>query len=467
MRIPIWLSLVVALIVVVVIVLIGQMLIAPPRPLITDAAFAPELISPNADGSDDITIFTYGLSRNAHITLTFTAQDGTIYAFRTDEARIPNDYNVAFSGVVAGFTLPGEEFGGQQIIRRLIPDGVYTWELNAEEQSGETDSHSGTLTIQNGDAALPLLTEFSVSPSVFTPNQDGIHDRTAINVFLSKPADLKAYLVGSQGEQFPLSERQEAVRLGEAGRHLFDYDGGVDMNVDPPPDGAYTVIADAQDLVGQEVQRTATITIEQGGKPFAQIVPQVTGATVVFEARQWDEGFYSAADHQGALVTPPDDPALLSMNTITLPIGDMLVFKLTVENYGDVSIRTTGPQPGTVYAWDQRASTLGLPDEPGAWRVGLDCTSAMSDYPWRWALGSADTLDVVHDPENDNVYYYLPAGGRAVVWGAVRMTDADIRSPQDCWAGLIHESVAISDVNNVVGSRSVQLVASTTPSDEP
>ncbi len=457
MRIPIWLTVLTALLALIVVVLIGQLLIAPSRPLILDAAFAPETITPNADGSDDVTIFTYGLSRNAHVTLNFTAPDGTVYGFRDDQARIPDDYRVAFSGVVAGFTLPGEDFGGQQIIRRLIPDGVYTWQLTAVDESGATDAHSGTLTIQNGDAALPLLPEFSVSPTVFTPNQDGIADRAYINVFLSKPADLKAALVGPQGEQYPLSERQEDVRPGEAGRHLFDYDGGVDMNADPPPDGTYTVVATAQDAVGQVVQRSADITIEQGGKPFAQIIAQPTGATVVFEARGWEDRFYTTAEHPGDLVTPPDDPALLSMNTITLPVGDLLVFKLTVENYGDVPIRTTGPEPGTVYEWDQRASTLGLPDEPGAWRVGIDCTSAMSDYPWRWALGNADTLDVVHDPENGNVYYYLPAGARAVVWGAVRLTDDTIRNPQDCWAGLIHESVEITAVNNVVGTRQVQI----------
>ena len=457
MRIPIWLTVLTALLTLIVVVLIGQMLIAPPRPLILDAAFAPETITPNADGSDDVTIFTYGLSRNARVTLNFTAVDGTVYGFREDEARIPDNYRVAFSGVVDGFTLPGEDFDGQQIVRRLIPDGVYNWELTAVDESGATDSHSGTLTIENGDAALPLLPEFSVSPNVFTPNQDGINDRAYINVFLSKPADLKAMLVGPQGEQYPLSERQEEIRPGEAGRHLFDYDGGVDMNADPPPDGSYTVVATAQDAVGQVVERTSEITIEQGGKPFAQIIAQPTGATVVFEARAWEDRFFTTAEHAGDLVTPPDDPALLSMNTITLPVGDLLVFKLTVENYGDVPIRTTGPVPGTVYQWDQRASTLGLPDEPGAWRVGIDCTSAMSDYPWRWALGNADTLDVVHDPENDNVYYYLPAGARAVVWGAVRMTDDTIRNPQNCWAGLIHESVEITSVNNVVGTRQVQI----------
>ena len=72
-------------------------------------------------------------------------------------------------------------------------------------------------------------------------------------------------------------ERQQEVLPGKAGRHLFDYDGGVDLNADPPPDGTYQVVAFAQDAVGQEVQRTASLTIEQGGKPYAQIVPQTTG----------------------------------------------------------------------------------------------------------------------------------------------------------------------------------------------
>src|SRR5690606_24122759 len=106
-----------------------------------------------------------------------------------------------------------------------------------------------------------------------------------------------------------------------------------------------------------------------------------------------------------------------------------------------------------------RASTLGIPDEPGAWRVGIDCTTAMSDYPWRWAVGSPDALDAVHDEDTGNTYYYLPAGARAVVWGAIRMTELEVRNPQDCWAGLIHEGVEVAPVNNVVGARSVELLA--------
>ncbi len=458
MRIPVWLTLIAALVALVVVVVIGQMLIAPTRPLITAAAFTPDTITPNADGSDDVTIFNYGLSRNAHVTITLTSADGQTYAFRQDEARIPDDYSVAFSGVVDGFTLPGDKFGDQQILRRLIPDGVYTWHLQATDDSGATDERSGTLTIKQGSAALPELTEFTVFPTLFTPNQDGISDRTSINVYLTKPADLQVYLVAADGTQIYIPERQTDAPPGQAGRHLFDYDGGVDLGETPPPDGTYQVVARAQDSVGQVVERTGTLTIKDGGKPNAEIIPQPTGVTVVFETRPWEERFLSARDHIGALVTAPEDPASLTMTTITMPVGDLLVFKLYVENYSSVPIRTTGPDPGTVYEWDQRASTLGLPDEPGAWRVGIDCTTAMSDYPWRWALGNDSTLQIVHDPDTGNTYRYLPPGDRAVVWGAVRMTDLEVRNPQDCWAGLIHEGVEISSVNQNVGARQVELV---------
>src|SRR4051794_32681261 len=174
MRIPIWLTVIAALVALAVIVVIGQMLIAPSLPLITAAAFAPETITPNADGSADVTILSYGLSRNAHVTVTLTDTAGQTYNFRQNEPRIPDHYSVAFSGVVDGFTLPGEDFSGQKIVRRLIPNGTYTWRLQAVDDAGNSDERSGTLVIADGDQALPLLPEFSAYPKVFTPNQDGI-----------------------------------------------------------------------------------------------------------------------------------------------------------------------------------------------------------------------------------------------------------------------------------------------------
>lgn len=447
-----------AVVVMFLVALGGQALIEPNRPLIVDVSFSPEVISPNADGDDDIAAYAYELSDNAVVSLIFEAADGTMFAFRDNENRSKGEYEGFFSGVVDGFVLDGETIEGD-IVRRLIPDGEYTWTLTATTADGETDSRSGTFTIENGDAALPLISTFSVSPEVFTPNQDGIRDRTQINVYLEKDADLDVYLLTPDNVQLFIPPIVEETREGEAGRYRFDYDGGVDGGSEPPADGEYTVVAAAQDAVGQRIERRQTLALYDGGKPLAEIVSQTVGADVVFEVMPYDERYASAMGALGEPVARPDSPDSPAPRDVTMPLGDVLVFKLTVENYSDVPIRTHGAPPGTVFEQNQRAASLGDYDESGAWRVGIDCDTAVSDYPWRWAIGDESVLETVTDDENGNVYYYLPAGERAVVWGGIRMTELiDARNPQNCWAGLIHEDVAVSIRNSRVGARSIELV---------
>ncbi|MDZ4764433.1 MAG: hypothetical protein SGI73_07755 [Chloroflexota bacterium] len=458
MRLSVLLVIIVALIAVIGVVVVGGALVAPEQPLIITASVMPATITPNADGIDDVTIFTYSLARNATISIALESETGDVFTFRHDERRPANTYYVGFSGVVDGYLRQGETVAGE-VMRRLMPDGRYTWRLTATDDAGAREEVTSTLTIQDGDAPLPEITEFTVFPDVFTPNQDGISDRTAINVYLTKPSELTVTLQQDNIEPIVLAQRFQDARPGESGRYLYDYEGGVDLGAEPPPDGDYVVVAEAQDAVGQRVRRTVTLTIQDGGKPLAEIVPQPTGATVMFETQSYDDRYAAARGVEGERIAPPDAPASLSMNAITMPVGDLLVFKLTIENYSGVPIRTTGPAPGTVYDWEQRASTLGWFDESGAWRVGIDCTTAASDYPWRWSLGDADTLQTALDPVSGDPYLYLPAGERAVVWGAIRMSDIETRNPQNCWAGLIHEDVEVSNRNNNIGARQVELVA--------
>ncbi|MBE2182580.1 MAG: hypothetical protein IAE89_04055 [Anaerolineae bacterium] len=448
-----------ALAALVVVVIIGLVLVKPPQPLLLAASFAPAIISPNADGDDDITLIAYELSRDANISLTFESEDGVIFNYRRDQPRTAGEYSVLFSGVVDGYTNEGETVQGE-VLRRLMPDGTYTWRLSAVGDDGELQELTGLLTLENGEGALPEIPEFTVFPQHFTPNQDGISDRTAINVGLSKSAELQVYLIRDGMEPIFIPERIEGLNPDlPALRHLYDYDGGVDLGADPPADGEYTLVALAQDAAGQQVQRTATITIQDGGKPQAQIVPQPSGATVIFEAAAYDDAYFTSADDRGELIPQPQNPEGLSANSITMRVGDMLVFQLTVENYSETPIRTHGSPPGTVYDWTQRASAFGEADESGAWRVGIDCDTAASDYPWRWRLGTDDDLMQVTDLLNEDiVYYYLPPGARAVVWGAVRMSEIEARNPQNCWAGLIHEDVGTTTMNINVGPRSILLV---------
>lgn len=452
-----WLIILAALVALAVMILAGILIIIPPQPLILNAGFEPQAISPNADGIDDVAEFRYSLSRPAAISIRLQQEDGRIFMFRSAQPRLADEYQVLFSGVVDGYVNEGEAIQGE-VLRRLVPDGDYTWTLSAVSENGETAEMSGSFRISGGSAALPEITALDIAPAIFTPNQDGISDRTQINVFVTQPSTLTVSLLTPDEQQIFIPPRIAQSRPGEPGMHVYDYEGGVDRNADPPPDGDYIVIARAQDAIGQVVERRGSLTIALGGKPYGQIAPQANGATVVFATAPWDERFASSPDRTGSLINSPDDPQALNLNTITMPVGDLLVFKVTIENVGRVPLRTTGPEPGFVYEWSQRASTFGLFDESGAWRVGLDCTTAASDYPWRWAIGSASELIEETDPVDGRVYRYLPPRSTAVVWGAVRMTQIEARNPQNCWAGLIHEDVGIALINQNVGIRSIELV---------
>ncbi|GAB1421346.1 hypothetical protein MASR2M15_15060 [Anaerolineales bacterium] len=457
MRTSTWLIIGTALITLILVLFVGSQLVQPPLPLLSYAAFNLDSISPNADGDADITRFSYQLNRNANVSLYIEASDGTSYIFRNAEPRTEGDYSVLFSGVVDGFLLPDEEVAGT-IERRLIPNGEYTWRLIAENET-ETQEITGSLSVHDGDNPLPEISVFSVSPDTFTPNQDGRQDRVEINIYLTKDSQLDVYLLGKNDVVIPISARKEGRLPGEAGRHVFDYEGGIDLGADPPPDGTYTVIATAQDAVGQRTRQEAQLTIQLGGKPRAEIVPQNVGVDVIFTTIPWDEAYFSDENHLGQLIEKPIDPEDRANRPITMPVGDVLVFQLTIENYTNVPIRTTGPTPGLVYDQKQLSASLGAYEESGAWRVGIQCETSMTSYPWRWAIGSSDDLIEDLDEKTGDTFYYLPPRSRAIVWGGIRMTDLQTRNnPQDCWAGLIHEDVEVSLHNNNVGRRSVELV---------
>jgi hypothetical protein len=452
-----------ALVATVAVSVLGQFVMQGNATLIVDATFSPEQITPNADGTDDIAEYAYTLSENATISLSFESEDGRTFVFRDEVIRAKGEYRGLFSGVVDGYVLPDEQIAGV-VSRRLMPNGDYTWTLTATSTSGSTETRSGNLTIREGDTQLPLLSVFEVSPQAFSPNQDGIRDRVQLNVYLEKDADLDVFLLTENDVQIFIPPQVTETRDGESGRYTYDYDGGVDGGADPPPDGVYRVVAVAQDAVGQRIERTTQLTIESGGKPLAEIAAQPIGADVAWAVVPYDAMYASEMGAMGESLPRPDEVAFTDLSDVTMQLGDVLVFRLTVENYSDVPIRTHGARPGTVYEQVQRAATLGDYDESGAWRVGIDCDTAVSDYPWRWAVGDEQVLETVYDPETDNTYYYLPAGERAVVWGGIRMTELiESRNPQNCWAGLIHEDVAVSVRNSRVGARSIELVDPTMP----
>lgn len=383
------------------------------RPLLYDVEFYPTVISPNADGYDDAANVLYKLSRNASLSIYFIGENGESHYHRNRERRSAQTepYWTLFSGVV-----DVDEAGA--VKRRMLPDGQYTWVIEATDDNGHTEKAEGSLTIVDADTILPELRGFSVSPQVFSPNRDGVDDHVTINYFLPKPATVRVYLLNEAGEKFFLPETvSQKIEPGEVGLHQYDYEGGVDHGTTPPPDGTYTVAAIADDLVGQRVEEQGTLTIQHGGVPRADII----NAAVEYST---DEGLRG------------------DFTSLTIPLGGTLYFTATVENYGDTPVRTTGPEPGTTYTSDQNSSTLEWYQSDGAWRFGLDFEeNPGSPYPFRWSLGQHGDLEAV--VKGDDVFYYLMPGQRVTLTGAIQILDKPPRNPFYLWAGLIHEGVEI------------------------
>jgi hypothetical protein len=411
----------IALVVVVAALAVGWRLIRGESSFLRNVAVAERTITPNADGEQDITLITYELARNATISIYFEDGAGERYYFRREQPRGVGEYSVYFSGVVEGYELAGEDYVGQ-ILARLLQNGDYTWVIEATDERESREESRGSLTISGADSQLPEIRDFTLTRDTFTPNQDGITDRVQMEFFLPKDVEtVRVYVRLPDGTEVTVPEDPTEVKPGGEGRHVYDWAAGVDQKVAPPPDGTYPVVAYAADAEGQKYQVEGEITIELGGVPFANIISPFSGETVDF-------------------------------NNTAVSLCDTLTFTVTVENYGDAPIRTVGPWSGAVYDSDWNYNTAGWPTESGAWRLGIGYENALSDYPLRWGLGTPEELT-----EIDGQYYLMP-GQRVVVQGSIRVVGTfGIRNPQPVWAGLIHEDVEISEVNQRVDTHLIQV----------
>jgi len=366
------------------------------EPLLTRFTVQPSLITPNADGVDDIAHVSYSLRRNADVSLYLVDSRGERHFFRKDVRRSLGDYTVDFGGVIEG---------------RMLPDGNYRMVIEARPtDGGPVATMERPLTLRDADTNYPQIIGLQVFPDSFSPNRDGLGDRVRISYDLSKAVSrTDIYLLGPDGTHYPIPE-DKVREPGAIGHHEHDYDGGIDLGAEPPPAGTYKVVVIVEDAVGNRTEAETTLKIEDGGVPRATIVKSGEGTGVVWSAT-------------------------------VVPLGQVLSFTLTVQNIGPVPIRTQGPEPGTIYDNNQNYNTLGFSESPGVFRIGINYegNSAGDPYPYRWQLGKTSELTKRTFQGRD--YYYLMPGQTVTVTGGIRMVQAPpLRNPR-FWAGLIHEQV--------------------------
>lgn len=388
---------------------------------LAEVVVEPSAISPNADGKDDLARIQYRLRQPATVQIYLTDNAGQKHYIRREIARaaLAKPYTILFNGI--------DEDG------HMLANGDYTWHVlaNGEERSG-------ALKLSDADVDAPKIVELTMDRTQFTPNRDGIDDRIAISLFTNKVGALSVYVIGPDQVRYDVPPKQGLKKVDdrgnyEAGRWDYDYDGGIDLGADPPPDGMYTLFAALEDRTGQRDLITRTLMIKESGRPVGEIVVQPNGNGI-----EW-EGIYERP-------------------VVVLPLGGTLHFTTTIANTGKAPIRTSAPtDPNDCYMMDDTRYTKERPDEPGMWRLGVDYeTNRGADHPWRWGVGSAADLDVVE--RDGGKLYYLAPGKRAIVRGCIVFTKIPPRNPFTIWASLIQEDVEIMSVNSRVTPISVQLV---------
>ena len=402
-------------------------------PLLHDVQVTPTLISPNADGDTDVTDIFYSLRRPATVSIYFDDAAGNRYYFRQARRRANGDYNVQWGGVTDEPQVVETDGGAQEILSRVLPDGEYTWTIEAADDSGVTETASGRIVLENGDTEVPELHNFAVVPDVFRPNQDGLRDDwVSISYYLTKDVDeVLVYLIdpAEPDVRFFIPEEPGVAEREERGYHEYRYEGGVDLNAEPPPDGTYAIVGEARDRAGNAVRVTRELTIAEGGKPRADVAQ-------------------GEINWQGEM-----------NRVVSTPLGDKLCFSAIVTNEGTVPIRTTGPWPGQEYQFTENYNTLAAQgneewfQQAGVWRFGINYDTTGIDFPYRWAVGRPEDLEM-RLIDGREQWYLLP-GKSGEVSGCIVMDEEPPIGTNFWWGGLIHEFVGVE--NNYIDRISVDV----------
>jgi len=139
------------------------------RPLLSDLRASTTRITPNGRGVDDPARIGFTLGVRSTVGAWLIGPDNRRYVLREDRTLAPDDYEIAFKGVVA---VPGT------LNRRVLPDGKYQIYVGARDDAGRSAEKSLAIEIADADTTPPEITNLVSSLDEFTPNGDGEDDES-------------------------------------------------------------------------------------------------------------------------------------------------------------------------------------------------------------------------------------------------------------------------------------------------
>ncbi|MBC8078588.1 MAG: hypothetical protein H7Y32_21100 [Chloroflexales bacterium] len=359
------------------------------RPLLADVSADHDVLRPGTSIG-----ISYSVGQSARVSI-FIEGGGQRYTLRDNEPRSPDTgaYTMRFDG-----TVPTAD---PLVPRRLLPNGTYTYRVQATADDGQRAEGGGQIRIEGANLALPRVENLAVSPATISPNGDAIADITEITYRLPISATVDIDIVAPDGTSFAL-----VSRANEGPREWQHTWNGKRPDNALLPAGSYTVTVRAADLYGNVVLQQQTVALENAGQPKVEII--------------------------SAVISP-----------VRVMLGETITVTLRVKNTGSVPIRTYGPPSGYTYTTDQVYSSVEdaryKAKSGGFWRIGMDWDAngggGARRYPFRWALSQKPPDQWASPGEED----LLLPGQEVEVVGHVTIVQQE--NKMGFYVGLIQDGV--------------------------
>ncbi|TAK23159.1 MAG: hypothetical protein EPO26_09470 [Chloroflexota bacterium] len=388
MRFAVWLTCVIAL------------SACAQRPLLSTLSISDGVLRPNGATATIPARISYSLNARADVEVSIVGSDGVPYVLRERATRAPDVYEVRFDGSI----------DGGASARRVLPDGVYTVIVTADDGDGRGATESGTITIRDADTVAIEVANLQTDLATFSPNGDGENDDIRITYRLTKAGESTVYATDASGNYFaidPWRDRRPTLQShqwdGTTGGRLS---GGRLLS-----DGPYVIHVEARDMAGNTSAASVPIVLTGGGTPRIEITD-------------------------------------VRFSPIALVLGGILDVRITVRNTGTAPIRSWGPAPGHVYqAPSESFASIRDPrdaakpaffERPGVWRVGVTWQNAPQPFPLRWGLFAPTRKP---DGSEDWDARLLRPGESVTVDGQIRISIKEDSRQVRFSAGVVQEGV--------------------------
>jgi hypothetical protein len=182
-----------------------------PLPTIENLSVLPDSISPNADAIDDIAEFTYRLPVTATVDITVTAPDGEVVPIVTREEEGPFEQHHVWNG--------------KRPNGSLLPAGVYTYTVRAEDRYGNLVQQQGSISLaQVGQPEARIVSAY------IAPQQVMLGSVITVTVRVRNTGDVPIRTYGPpSGFQYSTDEVFSSV---EGGRYTAQAGGFWRVGVD-------------------------------------------------------------------------------------------------------------------------------------------------------------------------------------------------------------------------------------------